>query len=134
MIYLVAIDGSECSDRAADRAIALAKQTGAEVHFITVLAQFGHRTSSSSGEDLEAATRTEIFDPLKERFDNSGIEIKYDLYWGNPVEVINEQAKNEGVNKIFVGRRGRSKVLGMLLGSVSNSLAQITDVPVVLVP
>ena len=36
-IYLVAVDGSEWGNRAADRAVQLASQTNAEVRLITVI-------------------------------------------------------------------------------------------------
>jgi nucleotide-binding universal stress UspA family protein len=141
-VYLVAVDGSEWSDRAADRAIDLAQQSDAEVHFITAVqwskyqplyvADFSAPPQDTS--EQEEMERKNILAPLESRFADSGVEIKTDLFWGHPVEVIKEQAKKTHANMIFVGRRGRSKVADLLLGSVANSLAHTAGVPVVLVP
>ena len=142
LIYLVAVDGSEWSDRAAERAIFLAQKTDAEVLFITALqwskyqplyvADFSAPPQDTSKE--EAIERESILAPLEKRYADFGVEIKCKLIWGHPVDVIREQAKKTHANMIFVGRRGRSKVADLLLGSVANSLAHTAGVPVVLVP
>lgn len=142
IVYLVAVDGSEWSDRAAGRAVALAESTGAEVRFATVIPRATELPitrekiplspdDKKSGEEF---ARVNILDPLEKRFADSDVKITYELYWGHPVEVLHEQAKREHVNMIFVGRRGRSRISDLLLGSVANSLAHISGVPVVLVP
>jgi len=142
LIYLVAVDGSEWSDRAADRAITLAQKTNAEVHFITAVQWSKYQplyvsefstppTDTAAQEEIE---REQILDPLMARFKDSGVDIKSELFWGHPSEVIKKHAKKEKANMIFVGRRGRSKVADLLLGSVANSLAHTAGVPVVLVP
>lgn len=142
LIYLVAVDGSEWSDRAAERAIDLAKRTDAEVHFVTAIQWSKYQpmyvadfsAPPRDTEEEEKAERENILAPLEKRYANSGVEIQSKLFWGHPVEVIHEQAKKEHANMIFVGRRGRSKVADLLLGSVANSLAHTAGVPVVLVP
>lgn len=142
LVYIVAVDGSEWSDRAASRAIDLAKKTDAEVHFVTAAQWSKYQPLyvagiSSPPEDTteqEELERKGILDPLESRFSDSGVKIKYSMQWGHPVEVIREQAKKDHANMIFVGRRGRSKVADLLLGSVANSLAHTAGIPVVLVP
>jgi len=142
IVYLVAVDGSEWSDRAADRAITLAQKTDAAVHFITAVQWSKYQPLyvtelSAPPEDTtaqEAMEREKILDPLMAKFDGSGVEIKAELFWGHPTEVIKEQAKKKRANMIFVGRRGRSKVADLLLGSVANSLAHTAGIPIVLVP
>lgn len=142
LIYLVAVDGSEWSDRAADRAIDLAQKTDAEVHFVTAVqwakyqpmyvAEFSAPPLDT--DEAEKVEREKILDPLNKRFADSGVEIKSTLLWGHPVDIIRDQAKKQHANMIFVGRRGRSKVADLLLGSVANSLAHTAGIPVVLVP
>ena len=141
IVYLVAVDGSEWSDRAAERAVTIAEKTGAEVHFITVVPWSGYQPLTldeisnrplDKKQEEEKATG-EILEPLEKRFAYSGVTIQTELFWGNPAEIIHEQAKREHVNLIFVGRRGRSKVLNLLVGSVANSLAHTAGVPILLV-
>ncbi len=130
-IYLVAVDGSEWSDRAAKRAVTLAQQTGAEVHFINAIPL----TSSVLNEKIiEQNERDMILTPLLRRFADTGVAMEDILEWGDPAEVIHEQAKQEHVNMIFMGRRGRSKIADILLGSVADSVAHHAGVPIVLVP
>ena len=142
LIYLVAVDGSEWSDRAAERAITLAKQTGADVHFATAMHWSKYQplyvadvAAPPLGKaEQEALERANTLDPLEERYADCGVEISCELFWGHPVEVIHEQAKKKHANMIFVGRRGRSKIADLVLGSVANSLAHTAGVPIVLVP
>ena len=141
-VYLVAVDGSEWSDRAAGRAVTLAESTGAEVCFATVIPRsndlpFTHEAIPLSPEEEkseEAFARVNVLDPLEKRFGDSDVKTTYEIYWGHPVEVLHERAKKEDVSMIFVGQRGRSRISDLLLGSVANSLAHVASVPVVLVP
>ncbi|NOZ42145.1 MAG: universal stress protein [Alphaproteobacteria bacterium] len=144
LVYLVGVDGSEWSDRAAERAVGLAQKTGAEVHFVTAVqwAKFQplYVTEFSAPplpEDMskqEEWERKEILEPLAERYADSGVDIKTGFFWGHPSEVINKHAKKIHANMIFVGRKGRSKLADIFLGSVANSLAHTAGVPIVLVP
>ncbi|MBL4801254.1 MAG: universal stress protein [Emcibacter sp.] len=142
LVYVVAIDGSEWSDRAADRAIDLAKKTEAEVHFVTAVqwskyqplyvADFSAPPQDTT--EQEKLERKSLLEPLENRYSDSGVETKSFIFWGHPADIIKEQANKVHANMIFVGRRGRSKVADLLLGSVANSLAHTAGVPVVLVP
>ena len=142
LIYIVAVDGSEWSDRAADRAIDLAQKTKAEVHFITAaqwskyqplyVADFSAPPQDT--KEQEELERKNILAPLESRLSESGVKMTFSLFWGHPTEIIKQQAKECHANMIFVGRRGRSKVADLLLGSVANSLAHTAGIPIVLVP
>jgi len=131
LVYLVAVDGSEWSDRAAQRAVSLAKKTGAEVHFIAVITV---DVPPIDCELIEKIEHDNVLIPLTERYAGSGVKFKTELHWGDPAEIIHDQAKKEHANMIFVGRRGRSKVGNLVMGSVANSLAHTAGVPVVLIP
>lgn len=142
LVYLVGVDGSEWSDRAAERAVGLAKKTGAEVHFITAAQWSKYQplyvadlsAPPQDTSEQEKWEHKEILEPLEERYADSGVLVKTRFYWGHPVDVIKEQAKKISANMIFVGRKGRSKVASIFLGSVANSLAHTASVPIVLVP
>lgn len=140
--YLVAVDGSEWGNRAADQAVFMAKQSDAEVRLITVvpwsgyqpltLDEVAHRTVNKKEEEEQA--QNNILRPIKEKHQDSGIKITTEYHWGNPVEVIHKRAKDTKANLIFVGRRGRSRIADLVLGSVANSLAHTVGKPIVLVP
>ena len=141
-LYLVAIDGSEWGTRAAECAVRLAKQTGASVRLITVIPWSGytpmtldevaHRPIEKQEEENFA--RDSILNPILEKHGDSGVDISCEFSWGHPVELIRKVAKKEKATMIFVGRRGRSRLADLVLGSVANSLAHTAGVPIVLVP
>ena len=140
--YLVAVDGSEWGERAADHAIAQAKQTGAEVTLITVIPWSGYQPMNMEDiavrplekQEEERTAREEILGSIIERHKDSGVTITGEFYWGHPVNIIRERTKKLKAHQVFIGRRGRSRVADLILGSVANSLAHSLGVPIVLVP
>ncbi|TNE61926.1 MAG: universal stress protein [Alphaproteobacteria bacterium] len=141
-LYLVAVDGSDWGARAADRAVTLAKQTGASVRLITVIPWSGYQPLSVDemyNRPLEKVAEEknahdEILAPLLKLYQGSGVEVSGEFFWGHPVTVIQKRTKEEKANMVFIGRRGRSRVADLVLGSVANSLAHSLGVPIVLVP
>ncbi|WP_417458342.1 universal stress protein [Kordiimonas sp.] len=141
-LYLVAVDGSEWGERAADHAVGLAQKTGAEVRLITVIPWSGFQAMTVEEiaarplekQQEEHMAREQILSPLAQKHEKSGVTITSELHWGHPVKIIRELAKAERPAYVFMGRRGRSRVADLILGSVANSLAHSLGVPVVLVP
>ncbi|MBA6293265.1 universal stress protein [Colwellia sp. MB3u-70] len=141
-LYLVAVDGSQWSLRAVDRAIDLASKTGAKVMLLMVkdwsylqpvlLEGTSPIILDQTAEDKD--TRAKVLLPLVEKYHNVNVEIATDLIWGDPATVIKEQIKALHVNMLFVGRQGRSRIVDILLGSVANKLAHHVGIPIVLVP
>jgi len=141
-LYLVAVDGSEWSLRATKQAVKLAQQTGAKVKIITVLDWLYLQPMVIEGVAppvLDKATEEKniqetILTPLAEKYKDTEVKLSTELLWGDPVEIIQEQVKEMHANMLFIGRRGRSRVIDMLLGSVANKLAHRVGLPIVLVP
>lgn len=139
-LYVVAVDGSEWGERAAARAISLAKKTDAKVKFITVMdwSTLQPMMIDSAPSPLldketeEKNTIKRVLTPLLEKYHE--MDITSDLLWGDPVVVILEQLKLSHASMLFVGRKGRSRFVDILLGSVANKLAHRAGVPIVLVP
>ncbi len=140
--YLVGVDGSEWGIRASERAVSLAKQTGAEVIFFTVIPWSGFTPMSLEAiasrpiekTEEEKSAMKDILQPLLDKHADSGVPLSADYTWGHPVESMHKKAKEEKVNLVFVGRRGRSRIADLVMGSVSNTLAHTIGVPIVLVP
>lgn len=53
--------------------------------------------------------------------------------WGDPAETILECAR-EAVDLVVLGRRGRGRLAGLLLGSVSQKLVSLAPCAVMVVP
>lgn len=140
--YVVGIDGSEWSERAAVRAVNLAKATNAEVKLVYVLDYSTLRPLTVEAivpptlnqEEAERDANQQTLEPLINRFADSGVVITSECIWGEPVATLHEQVKELNANMLFLGRRGRSALVDLLLGSVANKLAHYTGVPIVLVP
>ena len=141
-LYLVAVDGSQWSLRAVERAIDLASKTGAKVMLLMVkdwsylqpVLLEGTSPIIVDQTAEENDTRAKVLVPLVEKYHNVNVEISTDLIWGDPTTVIKAQIKALHVNMLFVGRQGRSQIVDILLGSVANKLAHHVGIPIVLVP
>ena len=53
---------------------------------------------------------------------------------GGPAHALKEVADDVSADMIVVGTRGHNPISGLLLGSVTHRLLQISDCPVVAVP
>ncbi len=53
---------------------------------------------------------------------------------GDPAEVLIDTAKRKHADAIVAGRRGRGRLAGLLLGSVSQKLTCLAPCPVIVVP
>ena len=141
-LYLVAVDGSEWGDRAADHAVRLAEKTGAEVKLVTVIPWSGYQpltvqeiaTRPVEKEQEEKHAREQILDTILEKHKDAQVQLSGEFHWGHPVDVIKKQTKAQKASQVIIGRRGRSRVADLILGSVANSLAHSLGVPIVLVP
>lgn len=138
---LVATDGSDGANRAVDAAADLAGELKLELWILTIM-------DGVSAEDLElsrkenidlgdavTAVANGILDAAKERARKRGAEnLHITSREGDSTKSILETAQHVGADAIFVGRRGRGQLQGLLLGSVSQKLASLAPCMVVIVP
>jgi nucleotide-binding universal stress UspA family protein len=143
ILYLVAVDGSEWGERAAERAIHLAEQTHANIKLVTVI-DWSYLQQPMIMEVAspfildkvieEKNTTAKVLTPIIEKFSNVDVNISAEFIWGDPVVEIKQKVKETNANMLFIGRHGRSRMVDMLLGSVANKLAHTVGIPIVLVP
>src|SRR5919108_6284856 len=118
---MVGIDGSEESINAADYAIAIAKIYNAELIAINVLTSDIVYAYSSPGVENPPLTVKEIillaedeakiwFDEIKEKADKSSIQFRSETIMTkrSAASTILDYAKEQNINLIVVGTRGRS--------------------------
>jgi len=138
---LVAVDGSENSNRAIDAAATLAKITTAKLLVMTV----GHELASRDISQLARAegglgeayecVHGQILQHAKTRALAKGAPaVEVQLGWGDPAETIIEAARRTKADLLIVGRRGRGKLASLLLGSVSHTLVSLAPCIVAVVP
>jgi nucleotide-binding universal stress UspA family protein len=144
MRILVAIDGSESADRAVGVAAQLAKQNGADLKILHVInpqnlpmdqlkdyAQWEHVTL---GEVLNTFAEEKLA-AAREQAKTLGVSgITTACPYADIAETIIDAAKSDPIDMIVVGKRGRSRLSGLVLGSVSQKIVSVASCPVVVVP
>lgn len=148
MDLIVAIDGSEPSDRAIDHAVELAAATGGAVTLVhAVDPQVYEERAEQPVTDRAAIDQQfvmEAIDDAEERgerlLDDAatgvGMEVSLstELLYGDPVEAISEYADNhEAIDGIVVGHRQLADQYERVLGSVAKGLVERAPVPVTVV-
>jgi nucleotide-binding universal stress UspA family protein len=142
---LVAIDGSESATKALDYALSLAEKCDAEVLIVSVVPpveSFMPRFSLTAPpihyslfiDEVEKRLKTVLSDTLteaKEKRPKMTISIR--LLKGRPANTIVQTAQEEGFDIIVVGSRGLSGMGELVLGSVSDRVADLATCPVLIV-
>jgi nucleotide-binding universal stress UspA family protein len=133
---LVAIDGSECSDRAFAKAIELANLTGAR---LTALAIEGPLPAYAAtiGEVDEVKREKDIFfnalaTAARVQAAQAGVQIDVDVRAGHAAEVISDFAGAGGYDLVVLGHRGHF-LRDHLLGSTADRVAEHAPCPVMIV-
>jgi nucleotide-binding universal stress UspA family protein len=133
---LVAIDGSECSDRALVKAIELADLTGAD---LTALAIEGPLPAYAAtiGEVDEVKREKDLFfnalaAAARERAAQAGVTMHVDVQAGHAAEVISRIAGDGGYDLVVLGHRGHF-LRDHLLGSTADRVAEHAPCPVMIV-
>src|SRR5437763_7227065 len=133
---LVAVDGSEASDRAFAKALELARV--ADAH-LTALAIEGPLPAYAAtiGEVEEVKREKDMFfDGLaarvREEAEHAGIQLEVDLRRGHAAEVISEVAAAGRYDLVVLGQRGHL-LRDHLLGSTADRVAEHAPCPVMIV-
>ncbi len=142
-LYVVGVDGSDCSRRAVEFAVKQAAYGGHKLLLANVIHWSGFTPLSLEEmmnrplhkKEEERLAIENVLAPLSDLAKKKGAsEVETYHTWGNPARELKKLAKERGAEMIIVGRRGHSSFTDLLLGSVANSVAYISDRPVVLVP
>jgi len=138
---MVATDGSEGADRAVDVAAKLAKAFGGKLFIVTVAGNLSGeetrqlaRAEGNIGEVLEGLSM-QILTAAESRARRLGVtDFQLQIGWGDAAQSIIESAARESADAIVLGRRGRGRLAGLLLGSVSQKVASLAPCIVIIVP
>ena len=140
--FIVGIDDSKDSARAAAFAAEMSKGTDTSIHIIHVLEwspysfltpQELEERHKRRGEELERAN-TAIVAPILEKLGGSDREVTGEVRYGGIAETISKYADKIGGDQIFIARTGDNKLSTRIFGSVPGALVQIAKVPVTVVP
>jgi len=140
-IYIVGFDGTPQSQRAVDYAGQLAKRADAEVHLVFVLewSPFSFHTPEELAErhkrreeELERARA--MVSPVMEKLKSNGVTADCLVRHGNVAELLCSIANEKKAAQIIIGRTGDSTLTQRLLGGLVVNLAQLSPVPLTIVP
>ena len=137
----VATDGSPGANRAVDAAARLANIAQAKLIILSVgdnvSGEQMRRLASSGGnlsEMLEAAANRTLARARQRALREGVASIELQTAWGDPAQAILDTVRRKKADLLVVGRRGRSRLSGLLLGSVSQKLASLAPCKVMVVP
>jgi nucleotide-binding universal stress UspA family protein len=132
---LVGYDGSEAASKAFDSALELAKSHNAELYVLTISRppEIGDDVETEAVIENSREHHRKLLAPLQRRTEQAGVKGHFQVAVGHPAEQIIMTADKHQVDLIVVGDRGRSKFARLLLGSVSKTVVQYADRPVLVV-
>ena len=135
---LVPTDGSDCSLRAAELAIGLAKVFGAEILVIYVIdtVTLDELTRGVEKEAVEKELKEKgqrYLNYIVKQAEKAGLKAKSILVKGEPHDQIVRHAKNLGIDMIVMGTYGRRGAQRILIGSVAERVIEYAPCPVLVV-
>ena len=134
---LVAIDGSDTSLKALDKAMLLAEQKQSEITLLAVGKIFLFPSAVVIDINLIREALEEQYDEVlkdaQARVNEKGIASKIVYREGDPAQQILEFANEGDYDLIIMGSRGLGGFKEVILGSVSHKVAQLARCPVLIV-
>ena len=132
-----ATDGSQCADRALDLVRSLAAEPDADLHIVHVVEKLATGGMASPDRIVdERAIETRVRDQTRQlREDGARCTLHVvSAGAGHVAKRIAELADETGADVIIVGTRGHSRIIGMVVGSVTQGLLHTAACPVLAVP
>jgi nucleotide-binding universal stress UspA family protein len=140
-LILAATDGSEGADRAVAAASDFVKSINAKLLIVNVSNEFFHteihqldQLRVTEGDVLEELSRSILSRAKVVAQDHGAVNIETIVADGDPATVLMNIANRKHADAIVVGRRGRGRLEGLLIGSVSQKLASLAHCVVMIVP
>jgi nucleotide-binding universal stress UspA family protein len=134
---LLATDLSTASERAADEAIRLAVESGAQLVVLSVVDP--RRLRLPGGRflrriDQERSRVEEGARMLADRARAAGARATFLVWEGDPAEVILAACEAEDVDVVILGSHRRGLLGRLVLGSMSARVSELSKCPVLVVP
>lgn len=136
---LLPVDGSDNSSKAVTDFIHLLDwyKEKPEIHLLNVqYALDGNVSLFINQGDIKQYHQEEGLKSLQNTRDllaQAGIAYQYHITVGDPAEMIVRFAAEKHYDLIVMGPRGKGSIQSLLLGSVTNKVMQLSNIPVLLV-
>jgi nucleotide-binding universal stress UspA family protein len=133
---LVAIDGSDCAQRALATAIELTQVTHASLTALAIEGPLPAYAATIAEVDEVKREKDLFFDRLagdaRQRAKDAGVDLDVDIRPGHAATVISEVAEAGGYDLVVLGHRGHF-LRDHLLGSTADRVAEHAPCPVMIV-
>ncbi len=135
---VLALDGSDGSNKALDWTINFAKSNSAQVHVVTVIDSTNIITLEPERhilemEDIRRQSLERLNEAAQPLCDGHSCSIVPRVLEGNVADEILRYAKEHQATMIVCGTRGRGKLSTLLLGSVAHKLVMYAECSVLVV-
>jgi nucleotide-binding universal stress UspA family protein len=136
---LIPFDGSEHSQKAIRFAADVAQQHDSELFLIHVVKDKdippeileyieSEKINGGIGKLSAKLISEEIMKTARKQLQDLGLKIaKSMVFRGDPAEEIIQFARNNDIDMIVIGSRGLGQIKGLLLGSVSSKVCQLSE-------
>ncbi|MDZ5784582.1 universal stress protein [Marinococcus luteus] len=134
---LIAVDGSDHSARAVEKAIESIAPELSEVYVEVVYATNSAQPKSNRLSEhelyIKQQNEEEILQPAVERLSAEGVRVEKVVLHGDPAAAISEYANEYEFDCVVVGSRGLNPLQKMVIGSVSRKIVEQIRHPVLVV-
>ena len=131
-VIVLGYDGTAGSERAAALAASLAQTYGASMVVATAFRPFPRITEPTDKDALEIERARTVAESKAEELRALGIEVRISDLEGPADQAILNSAEAWKADLIVLGSRGHGPLAGLLLGSISQSVAHHATVPVLI--
>ncbi|WP_123538193.1 universal stress protein [Halosimplex salinum] len=128
---LVPTDGSDCAQAAVGHAEDLARRYESNVHVLCVADS--RLLENAPQYDQIKKERAEIAERTSDEIAATGVSVEQAVRTAVPYEAILQYASEEDIDLVVMGTHGRTGVERYLLGSVTEKVVRLSDVPVLTV-
>jgi nucleotide-binding universal stress UspA family protein len=133
---LVAVDGSDCSNRAFAKALELAELARARLTALAIEGPLPAYAATIAEVDEVKREKDLFFHALaaraKEQAERAGVDVEVEVRPGHAAEVISSFAAEGGYDLVVLGHRGHF-LRDHLLGSTADRVAEHAPCPVMIV-
>ncbi|WP_137283810.1 universal stress protein [Halorussus salinisoli] len=132
---LLPVDGSDGGDAAIEHAADVADRFDATVHVVFVASTNRDSVTVVGGNVVDAleSEGTDIVDPVEDDLRTRGVDCASEVVQGDPATTIADYADSRGMDLVVMATHGRTGLSRYLLGSVTEKVVRLADVPVLTV-
>ena len=132
---LLPTDGGDATETAVQQALELAAAFDATLHVFSVVNQTALPAEAPRGrlvDELETFAESTV-DEVEERADEAGVDVTTAVESGTPYRAILDYADEHDVDVIVMGTHGRRGIDRYLVGSVTEKIVRLSEIPVLTV-